>query len=131
MSTRKNGKEPRRGDRRIVTGRTKVVPQCKMTWPKMIQFLLDYPDAIARNRIGTDFAGRIAWFYFTIRNGELQYAHSYEGKYPDFSDGSKMAAAHDFRSSIIFEAFEPKCACPTCLERVQVICCGCCKCKQL
>lgn len=126
MSARKDGKAARRGEKRDESTRNKIVPQCKMMWPKMIQFLLDYPGGIARTKPKMDFAGRSNSFYFSIRDGEFQYGYAYDGIYPDFGGGS--CASHDFRGQEVFEAFEPKCTCPQC---VRVCCCECCKCKQI
>jgi len=126
MSARKDGKKARRGSRRELTPRSKVVPQCKMAWPKMIQFLLDYPDAVARSFGRRDFAGRTCFFYFTIRKGELHYDYCHDEQVPEFEMRRGTAATHDFTELKWFEAYEPKCACPKCTGHWNHCCCCCC-----
>mgnify|MGYP003619257404 CR=1 FL=1 len=128
MSARKDGLKHRKGAKRANGRHAKVVPQCKMGWSKMFQFLLDYPHGIARSHGENDFAGRTAYYYFTIRNGELMYDYQYDGEPPHFRETKGSCAGHDFIQLKWFEAYEPSCTCPQCVQVVH--CCNCCRCKE-
>lgn len=128
MSARKDGRGHRRGAKRDNGRHDRIVPQCKMGWAKMFQFLLDYPGGIARSQGKQDWAGRTVYYYFTIKEGELHYSPRFDSEQPDFeSTKAGSCAGHDFCEVRWFEAFEPHCTCPQC---VRVVHCCCCKCRN-